>query len=183
MQRTVLSSAIDETITPLISKARPLLFTMKDHVEKEVIKLCSLGVLQPCTNADFDWASPHVVSWRENGKIRLCCDLRKVNKTIKKDPNPLPNIESTINSITNAKVYSKTDLSNAYHQFAVDSNTQRLLGFVSPCELYKFLTAPFRLRDVPPKFQKLMDLILVDLKGFLTVSLFLVLQRKNMMKD
>ena len=35
MQRTVLSSAIDETLTPVILKARPLLFTMKDNVEKE----------------------------------------------------------------------------------------------------------------------------------------------------
>ena len=65
----VLSSAIDATITPVISKARPLPFAMKDHVETEVKKLCSLGVLQPCTNADIDWASPHVVSWRKKEKF------------------------------------------------------------------------------------------------------------------
>ena len=91
--------------------------------------------------------------------------MREVNKAIKKDPYPLPNIESTINSITNAKVYSKIDLSNANHQLPVDSKTQRMLGFILPCGLYKFLRAPFGLRDVPPKFQKMMDIILADLKG------------------
>ena len=50
----VLSSAIDATITPVISKARPLPFAMKGDVEKEGKKLCSLGVLEPCTNADID---------------------------------------------------------------------------------------------------------------------------------
>ena len=121
---------------------------------------------QPCTNADIDWASPHVVSWRKNGKILLCCDLREVNKAIKKDPYPLPNIESTINSITNATVYSKIDLSKAaYHQLPVDSKTQRMLGFILPCGLYKSLRGPFGLRDVPPKFQEMMDEILAGLKG------------------
>ena len=32
----VLSSAIDATITPVVSKAHPLPFAMKDHFEKEV---------------------------------------------------------------------------------------------------------------------------------------------------
>ena len=101
----------------------------------------------------------------KKGKIRLCCDLRVVNKAIKKDLYPLPNIESTINSITNAKVYSKIDLTIAYHQLPFDSKTQRMLGFILPCGQYKFLRAPFGLRDVPPKFQKMMDIILADLKG------------------
>ena len=50
----VLSSAIDATITPVISKAHHLPFAMKDHVEKEVEKLCSLCVLQPCTSASLE---------------------------------------------------------------------------------------------------------------------------------
>ena len=73
----VLSSAIDATITPVISKARPLPFAMKDHVEKEVKKFCSLGVLEPCSNADIDWASPHVVSWRKNGKFGFAVTCEK----------------------------------------------------------------------------------------------------------
>ena len=40
-----------------------------------------------------------------------------------------------------------------------------MLGFILPCGLYKLLRAPFGLRDVPPKFQKKMDIILADLKG------------------
>ena len=79
----VLSSANDEPISPNNSKARFLPFAMEDHIEKECKKVCSLGVLQPCTNADNDWASPHVVSWRKNGSLRLCCDLPEVNKAIK----------------------------------------------------------------------------------------------------
>ena len=109
----LLSSAIDETITPVISKTRPLPFAMKDHVEKEGKQFCSLVVFQRCNKVDIDSASRHVASWRKkNGKSRICCDLREVNKEIKKDPHPLANIKSTRNSITNAKVYSKIDLSN-----------------------------------------------------------------------
>ena len=139
----VLSSAIDATITPVSSKATPLPYAMKEHVEKEVKKLSSLVVLQPCTTADIDWASPHVVSWRKNGKICLSYDLREVKKAIKKDPHPLPNIESTINSIIISKVYSKMDFS--FHQVPADSNNERLLAFILPCGLNKFLRAPFGL--------------------------------------
>ena len=51
-----------------------------------------------------------------------------------------------------------------YHQVPVNSNTKRLLGFLLHYRLHKFLRASFGLRDVPPKFQKLMDIILADLK-------------------
>ena len=130
--RRNLSSAIDATNTPVISKASLVRFAMKDYVEVELKRLCSLVDFKPCTNAYIDWASPHVVSWRKNGKIWLCCGFRELNKTIENEPYPLSNIESTINSITNAEVYLKIDFSNASHQLPVDSNTQRLLGSISP---------------------------------------------------
>ena len=73
----VLSSATDATITPVISEGRSCPFAMKDHVEKEVRKVCSLGVLQPCTNAIIDWANPHVVPWKKNGKVGFAVTYEK----------------------------------------------------------------------------------------------------------
>ena len=78
----------------------------------------------------------------KNGKSRLCGNLREVNKAKKKNPYTVAEIRSTIISITNANLYSEKELSYAY--FSVDSETQRVLGFILSFGLYNFLRAAFR---------------------------------------
>ena len=81
----------------------------------------------------------------------------------KKDPYPLPNIESTIRSITIAKGCSKIHLSNAYHQLPVDSITQRLFGFILPGDFPNFSELQLIFETFLQKFKKI-DIITADSK-------------------
>ncbi len=43
---------------------------------------------------------------RKNGKLRICVDFRKLNKTTKKDLYPLPFFAEVLNTIVGHEAYS-----------------------------------------------------------------------------
>jgi hypothetical protein len=59
------------------------------RVKKEVDRLLQVGFIQPCRYAD--WVSNIVpVENKNTGKIRICVDLKNLNRTTLKDEYPLP---------------------------------------------------------------------------------------------
>jgi hypothetical protein len=47
-----------------------------------------------------------VVVPKKNGKLKICVDFRKLDKTTQKDPYPLPLFDEVLNIITWYEVYS-----------------------------------------------------------------------------
>ena len=58
--------------------------------KKELQHLCELGVLS-CAGAS-EWAAPTMAIPKKDGRIRMVCDFRELNKVIKRKVYPLPNI-------------------------------------------------------------------------------------------
>ena len=56
---------------------------------------------------------------RPNGKMRLVVDYRGLNAVIVKNRFPLPLIPEMLDRLHQAKVFTKIDLRNAYHQVRV----------------------------------------------------------------
>ncbi len=46
---------------------------------------------------------------KKNGKLKICVDFRKLDKTTQKDPYPLPLFDEVLNIITWYEVYSFLD--------------------------------------------------------------------------
>ena len=60
--------------------------------------------------------SPHVVIPKKDGDIRLCVDMRMVNKAIQCECHPTPTINDLIHLLNGDKVFSKLDPHSGYHQ-------------------------------------------------------------------
>ena len=155
---------VDKQVKPVFCKARPVPIALKRKVEEELHRLESLGVIRKTVHSD--WAAPVVPVLKRNGKIRLCGDYKMtINQAILKDNYPLPVIDEILAQLAGGSVYSKLDLSQAYHQIALEESTMHLTTINTHCGLYEYLRLPFGASPCVGIFQRAMENVLRGLSG------------------
>jgi len=63
-----------------------------------------------------EWLTNVVLVPKKNGKMRICIDFIDLNKACKKDPFPLPRIDTSAYKATECKRFSLLDYFLGYHQ-------------------------------------------------------------------
>ena len=82
---------IDPQTTPRFSRARPVPYSLRSKIDKELERLQNDGVIEPVQFAD--WAAPIVPVPKKDGSVCLCGDFKlTVNRAAKLDKFPLPRI-------------------------------------------------------------------------------------------
>ena len=117
------------------------------------------GIVEP---AEGPWASSIVLVRKTDG-TRFCVDFRKVNEVTKKDAQPLPRIDDTINTLHGAKWFSILDLASGYWKVEVEPSDKEKTAFTTPFGLFQFCVMPFGLCNAPGTFQHLMERVLAGL--------------------
>ena len=73
-----------------------------------------------------DWAAPIVTVPKKDGTIRICGDYKvTVNPVLEGDKYPLPRIEDLFAQLTGGKTFTTLDMTHAYHQLVLDSESQK----------------------------------------------------------
>ena len=96
-------------------------------------------------------------------KCRLCMDFRQLNELLHDDAFPLPRISNIFESLSGAKIFSVLDLQSAFHRFIIHSEHRHKTAFTWRGIQYVFVRAPFGLKTLPSKFQRVMQHIIGDL--------------------
>lgn len=94
-----------------------------------------------------------------------CVDYRKLNAVTRKDPYPLPQVDESLTSISNAKWFSAMDLAAGYWQVEMNPKDREKNAFTIPMGLHKFGHTPIGLTNTPAIFQRLMESCLGDLSA------------------
>lgn len=151
---------------PIYIKARQIPLRLKDKLKTELDRLKSNGILTPVYSSE--WATPIVSVHKQDGSLRLCADFScTINKYLKPVHSPLVTIDEAITSIGNAKLFTKLDLSQAFMQIPIHSESQKYLVINTSEGLFKFNYLPFGLTASPGIFQAFITRILGSIPGVL----------------
>ena len=99
---------LDESAQP----PRPRTYRMSpaemSEVRRQLDDYLAKGFIQPSTSP---YGAPILFARKKDGTLRMCVDYRSLNKMTKKDVYPIPRIDDLLDRLTDAKIFSKIDLS------------------------------------------------------------------------
>ena len=141
-----------------ISTARKLAYAFREETKQELDKMVQQGIIQPVGDKSTDWCHPMVVVEKPGGGIRICVDLTKLNKYVKRPTHPGPSPQEVVSDIPpNQKFFTTLDAIKGYWQIPLTKESQPPTTFITPWGRYKFLRAPMGLSSTGDKYNLLMD--------------------------
>ena len=101
---------------------------------------------------------------KKDGTKRFVVDFRSLNKITYPDKYPLPNVNEIIEECRNAKWFSQLDLAAGYWCVPIAEKDRHKTAFSVPRGKFEFNRMPFGLNNSQATFQRLMDLIVKNIK-------------------
>ena len=108
---------------------------------------------------------------KPNGKLRICIDpSQTINKAIRRPKYTIPTIEEKLPLLTNAKVFTIVDVSEAFHTIELDEESSLLTTFQGPNGRYCFTRMPFGIASGPEEYQRRQHEFLDGLQGVINIA-------------
>lgn len=154
---------LNPDVHPVIQPLRRVPLALRDEVAGELNNLLEAGIIEP-VNAS-PWISNLVPVRKKTGKLRLCIDLKSVNKAVIPDRYPLPTAEELTTQFHGSTVFTKLDLRQGYLQVPLHPDSRGLTAFVTHMGVFQYTRMPFGLSSAPSCFQKIMATVLAGIPG------------------
>ena len=111
---------------PKFFKSRSVPYSLKGAIEQDLERLENLGVIEKVQFSD--WAAPVVPVQKSDGTVRLCGDYKvTINPVLNVDKYPVPKAEDLFATLAGGKKFSKLDLSHAYQQVLLESDSRQFV--------------------------------------------------------
>ncbi|KAF4525817.1 hypothetical protein B566_EDAN009925 [Ephemera danica] len=127
---------------PVRCRMRPLNSTKRSLLEQEVQKLLADDIIEECSSV---WASPPVLVAKKNGGVRVCVDLRAVNKISVVVPYVMPTADWIFAQLGHAQYFSSIDIAQGYHQISLYKGDRDKSSFIVGNKQYRYKRLPFGL--------------------------------------
>ena len=147
---------VDHQTAPKYWKPRPVPYSLRDKVDKELDRLVDGGIVDQVQYSD--WASPIVPIVKPDGSIRVCGDYKvTLNKVSKLDHYPIPKIQDLLATIGGGQKYTKLDLRHAYLQIELDDESKPYTTISTHRGLFQYNRLPFGISSSPGIFQRVIE--------------------------
>lgn len=155
---------LKENAKEVYKPKRPVPHGVKGLVETELERLINMGIITKVQHSEY--AAPIVVVRKPGGKIRICGDYSTgLNDQLESCVYPQPTIEEVFTKLSGSTVFSKVDLSDAFHQIEVHEDSRKLLTINTHKGLYQYNRLPFGIKSAPGIFQQAIDATVADIEG------------------
>ena len=114
----------------------------------------------------------------------MCIDYCVLNCQTIKDRYPLPRIDTLMDRLGKAKIFTKLDLASRYHQIAMEGDSIYRTTFTTSLGQWEFLVMLFGPCNAPATFQRLMNKVFTaEVNGFILVYLDDILIFSNSVEE
>ncbi|XP_016519232.1 uncharacterized protein K02A2.6-like [Poecilia formosa] len=108
-----------------VTTARRVSVPMLPKVKKELNRMVNCGVIQPISDPT-EWCAPMVpVPKKNKEQIRICVDLKELNKAVKREKYVLPTVDDILPKLAGAKVFSLLDAASGFWQIPLDPESAK----------------------------------------------------------
>lgn len=118
-------------------------------MEKYIQELLDAGVFRTSSSplgAGFFFVA------KKDGSLRPCTDYRGLNEINIKNKYSLPPLSSVLESVSQASVFCKLDLRNAYLLIRIHEEDEWKTAFKTPFGHFEYLVMPVSLSNSPAVF-------------------------------
>ena len=140
----------------------PIPYNLHQAVKEELDCLRKLKIIEP---SESPFSSPLCVSPKKDGKIRLCLDLRQINKIMRFDAEPMCDSNAIFSRISKSKFFSKIDLTKGYYQIPLSQESKKYTSFSTPEGLCQYTVLPFGYVNAPAVFNRFMRQLFKDVQN------------------
>ncbi|XP_056142138.1 uncharacterized protein pogzb [Lampris incognitus] len=134
------------------------------QVKKELDRMVKSGVTEEIQEPT-PWCAAMVPVPKKNGEVRICVDLKQLNKVVKRKKYVLPTMDDILPELANAQVFSLLDAASGFWQLPLDEEIAKLTTFITPFGRYFFHRVPFGITSAPEIFQREMSKVLQHQEG------------------
>ncbi|XP_055622188.1 uncharacterized protein LOC129765784 [Toxorhynchites rutilus septentrionalis] len=127
---------IDKTVQPVQQGYRRVPYALEDKVVEKLDTLLKQGIIEQ-VHGPSQWVSPLVPVMKDSGDVRLCIDMRRANAAVLREKHPLPMVDELLGSVSGAKMFSKIDIKDAYHQLEISEKSRPITTFITKTGLYR----------------------------------------------
>jgi len=108
------------------------------------------------------FTTPVLFIKKADSRLRFYIDFRKLNNLTRKDRYLLPLIDKTLAYISQARIFTKLDIRQAFYRIRIDPDSEELTTFRTRYGTYKYKVLPFRLTNSPSTYQRYINDVLFD---------------------
>ena len=147
-----------------VSAPRKVPVPLQEAVSREIQWMLDHDIIRP-VKEPTEWCAPITLPIKKNGKLRVCVDLRQLNRHLLRPKFPLPTLEDIMSSLAGSKFFSKLDASRGYWQLPLSESCQLLTTFMTSQGRFCFKRLPYGICVASDVFQNVMSQTLCGLPG------------------
>ena len=145
-------------MVPIKQKLRRVRIEWLLKIKEKVTKQLKVGFIKPIHQAE--WIANVVPVPKKDGKVRMCVDIRDLNKACLKDDFPLLHINVFVdNRVGNAFM----DGFSGYNQIKMASKHMTKTIYTTKWGIYYYTVMPFGLKNVGATYQRMVTALLHDM--------------------
>ena len=150
-----------------VNTPRTIPLAYRDKLKQEIDLLVEQSVIAPVTEPT-DWCAPIVVAPKKGtDRIRMCVDLSKLNRYVRRERYPSTTPAEAVADIhqSQAQFFTVFDALKGYHQCPLDEESQKLTTFITPFGRFKYLRAPYGISSISEHYNRRMDEVFTGIQG------------------
>lgn len=173
-----LKLSIDKRVPPRKIAYLRIPGPMEEKVDAKILEMLRNDVIEP-VNGPADWISPMVIVPKGNDDVRLCINMKYPNEAIQREHYPLPVIETFLNKLRGSTVFSRLDITSAFHHVELHPESRGITTFMSSRGLMQFKRLMFGINCAPEIFQRIMTEMLSGIEGVIVYIDDIVVSGRN----